>query len=85
MQTVVAVACRNSSLLGRFLRYFIQLAAVDGIGRSCADLPCRYILYELHDVDALGAEGRAYRRGRIGSAGGDLQLYKSSDFLVSHL
>ena len=42
-------------------------------------------LAELHDVDALGAKGRAYRRGRVGSAGGDLQLYKSSDLLVSHL
>ena len=36
-------------------------------------------------LGAQGVKGRAYRRGRIGSAGGDLQLYKSSDFLVSHL
>ena len=50
----VAVACRNSSLLRCFLRYFIQLAAVDGIGRSCADLPCRYILY------LTGRPGAAY-------------------------
>jgi hypothetical protein len=50
----VAVPCRNSSLLRCFLRYFIQLAAVDGIGRSCADLPCRYIL------DLTGRPGAAY-------------------------
>ena len=50
----VAVACRNSSLLRCFLRYFIQLAAVDGIGRSGADLPCRYVL------DLTGRPGAAY-------------------------
>ena len=62
-----------------------EAAAISrGIDSGRAERPITHDLL-LDTVDALGAKGRAYRRGRIGSAGGDLQLYKSSDFLVSHL
>ena len=41
-------------------------------------------LAELHDVDALGAEGRADRRSRVGGTRGDLQLDKAGLLLFSH-
>ena len=44
------------------------------------------LLAELHDVDALGAKSRAYRRSRICGTGRDLELYKPCNlFLGGHI
>ena len=41
-------------------------------------------LAELHDIDLGGTKGRSDGRGRVGLAGGDLELYEVGDLLCGH-
>ena len=71
-----------TQLFRKICHNFFNIRPRIGLGREITDNIFQHGTQ--HDVDALGAEGRADRRSRVGGTRGDLQLDKAGLLLFSH-